>query len=107
MESPPREYVVRNALSYAYDALRSKERFIGETTTSHYENYFQQLAERLGPPGKKWDVSISNSEVESFYLGRVTLGEFRLNTQKRCVHCAMLLRYGLSFFRLLCVHIVC
>ena len=83
MESAPKEYVVRNALCYAYDALRSNERYIGESTTSRYENYFQQLAEKLAAPGKKCDVSISNSEVESFYLGRVSLGEFRLNTQKR------------------------
>ena len=85
MEPATKEYVVRNSLAYAYDALRSKERLIGESTNSYYENYFQQSLERLGPPGKKWDLTIPNSEVESFYLGRITLGEFRLNTQERCV----------------------
>jgi hypothetical protein len=83
MESPPKEYVVRNSLSYVYDALRSKPRLMGDTTLSFYENYFQLLLEKLGPPGKKWELSIPNSEVESFYLGRVSVGEFRLNTQKR------------------------
>ena len=83
MESPPKEYVVRNCLAFAYDALRSKERLMGETTTSYYEDYFQRLLEELGPPGKKWELGIPNSEVESFYLGGVSLGEFRLNTTKR------------------------
>ena len=83
MESSAKEYVVRNGLAYAYDALRSKERLIGDTTTSYYENYFQQLLEKLGPPGRKWESSIGNSEVESFYLGRVSLGEFRLHTKNR------------------------
>lgn len=73
---------MRNCLTYVYDALRSKEQLMGESTTSYYENYFHQLADSLGP-GKKCDVTISNSEVESFYLGQVSLGEFRLNTQRR------------------------
>ena len=80
--SGQKEYVVRNCLTYAYVALRSKERLMGNSTTSFYENYFQQLADALSP-GKKLDVSVSNSEVESFYLGRVSLGEFRLHNQKR------------------------
>lgn len=83
MESNVKEYIVRNALAYAYDALRSKERLIGESTVSYYEEYFQQLLEKLGPPGKKWEMNVNNSEVESFYLGRVSLGEFRLHTKNR------------------------
>lgn len=85
MESATREYVVKNSLSYAYDALRSKERLMGETTASFYEHFFHQLADSLALPGKRCEVSIANSEVESFYLGKISVGEFRLNAQKRCV----------------------
>ncbi|CAI8052370.1 Differentially expressed in FDCP 6 homolog [Geodia barretti] len=83
METSTKEYIVRNCLTYAYGALRSKDRLMGESTVSHYENYFQQLLEELGPPGKKWETAVPNSEVESFYLGNTSLGEFRLHTQKR------------------------
>lgn len=83
MESTTKEFVVRNSLSYAYDTLRSKERLMGESTASYYENFFQQLADSLALPGKRCEVSIANSEVESFYLGKISLGEFRLNAQKR------------------------
>lgn len=86
MESTTKEYVVRNSLSFAYDALRSKERLIGDSTNSYYENYFKQLLEKLGPPGKRWDVGVNNSEVEAFYLGRVSPGEFRLKTQERYIY---------------------
>ena len=85
MESTTKEYVVRNSLSYAYDALRSKERLMGESTTSFYEHFFHQLADSLALPGKRCEVSIGNSEVESFYLGKISLGEFRMNAQKRYV----------------------
>lgn len=83
METVTKDYVVRNCLSFAYEALRSRTRLMGETTQSYYENYFQILLEKLGPPGKKWDLNIPNSEVESFYLGNVSVGEFRLQTHKR------------------------
>ena len=85
MESSAKEYVVRNCLTFAYDALRSKERFVGETTTSPYENYFKELGDALTAGQKKLDTNVSNSEVESFYQGRVSLGEFRLQCQKRFV----------------------
>ena len=85
METTAKEHVVRNCLTYAYDALRSKDRLMGETTESYYENYFHQLLESLGPPGKRWETTVPNSEVESFYLGNTSLGEFRLHTQKRSV----------------------
>lgn len=60
---------------------------MGETTTSPYENYFKELADALAGVQKKLDTNVSNSEVESFYQGRVSLGEFRLHCQKRYVTC--------------------
>ena len=83
MEVPTKDYVVRNCLTYAYDALRSRERLMGDSTESYYEKYFVQLSEALGPPGKRWELAVPNSEVESFYLGNMSVGEFRLQTQKR------------------------
>lgn len=89
MESSAKEYVFRNCLTHAYDALRSKERFVGETTTSPYETFFKELGDALAGAGgsKKLDTNVSNSEVESFYQGRVSPGEFRLHCQKRFVSC--------------------
>ena len=105
MEAPAKEYIVRNCLGYAYDALRSKERLIGDTTESYYESYFQRLLESLGPPGKKWELIIPNSEVESFYLGGVSPGEFRLQAQRRWVGGSACLAEVRGVARIVVIHV--
>ena len=75
-------YIVRNCLLFAFKALRNTKRHIEDSLRSPYEDIFADLAKTLSP-AKKLDYSIPNSEVEAFYLKRMTEKEFISNIEIR------------------------
>ncbi len=67
-------YAIRNALGFAYGALRDRERYVEGSHRSHYEEFYTKVAESAGAAaGLK---PIPNGEVEAFYLGRVSEDSF-------------------------------
>ena len=70
MSDTQSNHVVRNCLMFAYRALRMLERFIKGTHFSPYKDFFEKVLQR------KLESEVPNSEVEAFYLGRQSEGEF-------------------------------
>ncbi len=68
-------HTVRNALGFAYSALRDHERYIEGSHKSHYELFVTKVSESVGGAAAV-HRPISNSEVESFYLGNVSEESF-------------------------------
>lgn len=73
---------VQNCLSYAYAALRTSDRFLEGSHRSPYEEFFAKLSEAMSPQ-KKLDFSVTNNEVESFYLGKVSEANFLSTVRSR------------------------
>ena len=68
------EQCIRNALGYAYSALRLRDRFFSPTDTkSAYEDYCTRLSNLLNAAGC---MDIRNAEVEAFYTNKVSEEEF-------------------------------
>ena len=68
------EHCIRNALGYAYSALRLRDRFFSPNDTkSAYEDYCTRLSNLFNVPGS---VDVRNAEVEAFYTGKVSEEEF-------------------------------
>ena len=82
MAEPPENYMVRNGLLFAFRALRQTDRLVNDSLRSPYENFVRDLADTLSPV-KKLDISIPNSEVESFYNKRMSETEFMINVQTK------------------------
>ncbi len=82
MAEPPKNYIVRNCLLFAFKSLRSAERHIEGSLVSPYEEFFTTVADALSPT-KKLNFAISNSEVESFYNRRFSENEFMAAIQSR------------------------
>ena len=71
----PSSYTVRNSLVYAYRALKSKPRLVKDNSLSPYEDLYNKLAHSLSPQ-KKLEYSIPGSEVDAFYVGRLSEQKF-------------------------------
>jgi hypothetical protein len=82
MADLPSSYVVRNCLLFAYRGLRNTERLVNDSLLSPYEVLLQNIANALSP-NKKLELSIPNSEVESFYNRRLSETDFMANVQSR------------------------
>lgn len=75
-------YGVKNCLIYAFNSLRNMDRLVGDSHQSPYELFHENLAKSLGR-GKKIEYSISNSEVEAFYLKRSSEVDFIASVQSK------------------------
>ncbi len=64
------KYVVTNCLKIAYDSLRVLGRFVQGSHLSPYKEFFEKLLDR------KLDGEVPNSEVEAYYLNRLTESDF-------------------------------
>ena len=73
--STQQDHIIPNTLKSAYRALRSTSRFLEGSHKSPYEEFYAKLSETLSPQ-KRLDVTTSNAEVEAFYLGRQSEGDF-------------------------------
>eukprot|EP00731_Ephydatia_muelleri_P022128 Em0014g719a len=68
------ERCIRNALGYAYSALRLRDRFLSPNDIkSAYEDYCGRLSNLLNASGA---LDIRNAEVEAFYTGKVNEEDF-------------------------------
>lgn len=75
-------YILHNALTFAFRALRQSERHVKDSIISPYQEFFDGLAVALSPE-KKLDYLIPNSEVEAFYIKRTTEKEFITHVHSR------------------------
>lgn len=82
MAEPPSNYMDRNALTFAFRALRHTERLVNDSLSSPYQEFFGNVAEALSPT-KKLDLNIPNSEVEKFYNRRMSETDFIVSMQTR------------------------
>ena len=77
LDAMPQDYIIHNVLKFAYRSLRAKDRFVGGSHRSPYEDFYRKLADSVSAHAqKKIDASITNSEVEGFYLSRTNEDEF-------------------------------
>lgn len=68
------ERCIRNALGYAYSALRLRDRFLSPNDIkSAYEDYCSRLSNLLNASGA---LDIRNAEVEAFYTGKINEDDF-------------------------------
>lgn len=67
-------HTVRNALVFAYRALRDHDRYVEDTHRSRYEDFISRLSESVGAAAGQ--RPIPNGEVEAFYLGNVSEESF-------------------------------
>ena len=82
MAEPPKNYVIRNCLLFAFRSLRNTERHVEGSLVSPYEQFFTTVAEALSP-GKKLVFAISNTEVEGFYNRRLSEKDFMISIQSK------------------------
>ena len=82
MGEQPSSYVVRNALLFAFRALRHTERLQKDSLCSPYEDFYTELANALSPV-KKIECNIPNSEVEKFYNKRMSENDFVMSVQSK------------------------
>lgn len=77
LDAMPQDYIIRNVLKFAYRSLRAKDRFVEGSHRSPYEDFYRKLADSVNAHAqKKIDASVTNSEVEAFYMGRTNEDEF-------------------------------
>ena len=78
-------YILRNCLLFAYKCLRNTERLVQDSLQSPYEKFYDDLAKALSI-GKKFEISVPNSEVEAFYTKRFAEKDFITNMHSRIFH---------------------
>lgn len=82
MAEPPKNYIIRNCLLFAFKALRHSERLKENSLVSPYEDFFDDVASALSPQ-KKLNYTIPNSEVEGFYNKRFSENDFMSSVQSK------------------------
>ncbi len=75
-------YGVKNCLLYAFNTLRGMDRLVADSLQSPYELFHETLAKSMCR-GRKIEYSISNSEVEAFYLKRSSENDFIASVQSK------------------------
>ena len=70
-------HVTRNCLAIAYAALRPLGRFVEGSHVSPYKQFFEKVRDR------KLEGEVPNSEVESYYLNKMSEAEFVGVAEKR------------------------
>ncbi len=72
------KYVVHNCLKTTYHSLRTLGRFVKDSHLSPYKDFFEKLLKRKLDSG-----DLSNAEVESYYLNRLSETDFISSAESR------------------------